>query len=262
MSSDDVIICYDSTNAGSIPSNADACMGYCDADFAGVWHDMVKRFPELAKRERIVSIGTRAGTVCRIYDVEPGNPLSAIEAAEQVKAMVGKGVYRPGVYCDGSEMPSVRAALRLLLSRHEYTLILANPNGARPTAEQLRQQDLDGIQYGWSSKGQAPAGTDVSAFLPDFFPPEHSIKHPAPVKKTGRPKVKATDIHLDRKHKPNRKATDIHPKVVAATIAGAITTAVEGVLHSHGIGVHLSPAEASAIATCAAAVAGYVKRSD
>jgi hypothetical protein len=248
MSSDDVIICYDSTNAGSIPSNADACMGYCDADFAGVWHDMVKRFPELAKRERIVSIGTRAGTVCRIYDVEPGNPLSAIEAAEQVKAMVGKGVYRPGVYCDGSEMPSVRAALRLLLSRHEYTLILANPNGARPTAEQLRQQDLDGIQYGWSSKGQAPAGTDVSAFLPDFFPPEHSIKHPAPVKKTGRPKVKATDIH---------------PKVTGAGLAGAVATAVIAVLKTRG--VHIDASEASAVATLSAVLAGYIaphKRSE
>lgn len=168
----DLITFYDATNADSIPANVVACAGYCDADFAGVWKTLVDRFPELAKQQRVLSVGTRAGTVCRIFDVEPGNPLSATEAAEQVKLMVAHGVYRPGIYADGSDMPAVRAALKATgLGRHQYVLWLASPTGVAPSAAWLVANDLDAMQYGWSSKGQAPVGTDVNVALADFFPP-------------------------------------------------------------------------------------------
>lgn len=183
---------YDATTASNVTrlaavqAGTAAAAGYCDANFASVWIEMIHTLPVLSAKQWVCSIGTRAGTICRIFDVEPGNPLTPAEAAVEVKKMVVKGVYRPGVYTMGSLMPSVRSALKSSgLKRGQYTLWLADPTGVRPTAQWLRDNDLDAMQYGWSSKGQAPAGTDVSAVLPDFFPEPKPKPAPKPTHDTG-----------------------------------------------------------------------------
>lgn len=174
-------------NVAAVKAGTAAVAGYCDANFAQDWITMVHDLPTLSKKQWILSIGTRNGTVCRLFDLEPGNPLDPAQLAANVVAMVKRGVYRPGGYADGNDMPAVREALgRTGLKRQQYTLLLANPTGVRPTAAQLIAQGLDGIQYAWASKGQAPAGTDVSCVLDDFFPPADPPKpKPKPTHDTG-----------------------------------------------------------------------------
>lgn len=185
--SDDVVIFYDSTNPGAFKQLTDpfALASYCDGGVApNGWKDTVGMFPALAAQQRVVSIGTRSGTVCRYFDLEPGNPLNAEQLAANVVAMVHHGVWLPGGYADGSDMPSVRAALKATgLKRSQYGLWLAAPTGIKPTAQWLIANDLDAVQYGWASMRQAPAGTDVNAALPHFFPP--IAPPPAPTRNSG-----------------------------------------------------------------------------
>lgn len=228
------MLMYDAVTPGAVLNVADvkagtaAVAGYCDADFAQDWITMVHDLPNLSKKQWILSIGTRNGTVCRLFDLEPGNPLNPSQLAANVVAMVKRGVYRPGGYADGNDMPAVREALgRTGLRRQQYTLLLANPTGVRPTAAQLIAQGLDGIQYAWASKGQAPGGTDISCVLDDFFPPADT---PTPAK----PKPKPT-------HNSGEAAADLRVNLTSHKMAIHGTTGHDVVfagkratLHFHG----------------------------
>lgn len=194
-----LITFYDAASPSAIAALAKtrsvvAAATYCDAKFAADFAQLCHDMPALSNEQRIASIGTRSGTVCRIFDKEPGNPLDAAQTAANVVAMFHRGIYLPGAYADGSDMPSVRAALKATgLPRSSYALWLADPTGKAPTEQWLIDNDFDAVQYGWASLGQAPAGTDVNVARAHFFP---AINPPKP-KPTTNSGIAKAEVHVD-----------------------------------------------------------------
>jgi hypothetical protein len=213
-----------STNPAPVDRPVGAYAGYVDGEFQSFTELVHNHWPG----HHVFSICVNSAGRAECLDIETGDAIPQ-DAAPWVARMRAAGVYRPCIYANSSTMPAVIANLRGV-PRENYRLWIA----AYPGTGENVPAGYDAHQY----FGTISGSWDYSVCNPDFFKPH-------PVKK-----------------KPVRRPTDIHPKVAAATIAGAITTAVEAVLHSHGVGVHLSPAEAGAITTAAAAIAGYVKHGD
>lgn len=234
--SDSFLIMYDAIpeNVGSIPGKAEAVAGYVDGNF--------KSFPLLVKRffphAHCVSINVFLGNLAAFADVESGNP---INTPDKVRAdfhfKKAHGVWRPGYYADHDHMVNIVLPGLVGIARSEYRLWLADWDGVR-----VVPNGFDAKQYANPKLTRHPFDTsivDIERFFPRTVKP---APKPAP--------------------KPKPKPKPIHPKVTAAGIGGALTTALVAFLNSHGVHVtHLTPPESAAIATAAAALAGYFKSS-
>lgn len=146
-----------------------AVAAYADLDYRSDWGQTRQKFPVLAREERVVSIAGSTNSTARILDYEPGNPCygDPTAAAAWVVRMQSEHVYRPGVYADRSDMPTIQRALAHL-PRRSYSLWLAFP-GARLPRRLL--QTFDAVQY------QFDRTYDVSLCRQDFFPPLKTAAH-------------------------------------------------------------------------------------
>lgn len=215
------IIMYDSVNADSIPIKAKAVAGYIDGNLRS-FPGMVRRFYPHA---HCVSIGIGVGNLAEVTDVEAGNPISTpAEVRADFDRKVAHHVYRPCYYANHTDMENIVLPGLVGIKRNEYRLWLAAWDGDASVPA-----GYDAHQY----SGGVSRPYDLSACRDDFFPASH-----------GRTPI-----------------SRVHPKVTASTIAGAITTTVLAILNTHGIRItHLTPAELGAVATAAAAIAGYVRK--
>jgi hypothetical protein len=207
----------------------------------------------------LFSITQQADRVAECLDVENGDA-TFTEIRPWYDWMVREHVYRPCFYASLSNMPQVMRELAGV-PRENYRLWVAAWSSDAVTH---LLEAYDAHQYYGTMTGEY----DYSILRPDFFkpppvkPPHHRV--------VGVPKKTDPTTGILRgpvlpprpAPKPARKATDVHPKVAAATLAAAIATAVQAVLTAHGVHAHLTTAEIGAITTAAGALAGYVKRSD
>lgn len=227
---------YDSTTPEVIPPDATAVGGYPHGDFV-TWPFLTKHFRKANK----LSFGIRTShTDCACLDCEKGDvdptDIAGIFDWCRVRQRMGK---RPKWYASRDNCPGIIKGLAEHgLKRDEYHILSAHyatdkdgnhiphicsPGGCGASFT------ADGTQ--WTDKALG-RNLDESLLSDSFFPP-------APRRK---PKVKP------------------HPKVTAAGIAGAITTAVLAYLSNHGI--HgLTTAETAGITTLAASIAGWAKSS-
>jgi hypothetical protein len=204
-----------------------AYAGYVETSFDA----LVAKF---GKTHHIFSIAMSASRDAECLDIENGDATAADARAWYLR-MRALGKYRPCLYTFEANMDAVKEAMAGI-PRSDYRLWIAAWSPEHPEA---LLDEYDAHQYYGTSTGPY----DYSILREDFFPTP-SIA-PKPAHNAPKP-VKA----------PKRKLTDIHPKVAAAGIVGAITTAVFAVLKSHG--VHVVSDEAGAITTLATAVAGFL----
>lgn len=170
---------FDATSADNIPLAAGAnpadmaVASYCDGNFANGWIGCVRKYPELSKQQRVVSIASRFSSIARIMDYEPGNRCYGDPngVAQWVLTMLAHGVQLPGGYADRSDMPALQAAwVKHKVPRDKTVLWLAAP-GADPTP--YLNQGFDAVQDAFDGK------FDVSVCKPGFFPGA-APKPPAP----------------------------------------------------------------------------------
>lgn len=233
-------IMYDSVDLDQIPADATAVIGYFDGRF-NTWAAVCRRWRH-ANKLSLTVLGSRqaAGADC-----EPGN-IDAAEtaawAADRLHAHPGE---RPVVY--GSRdlvvaagrrygIPAIleelhargipRSKVRILSAHYGRGAHICSPVscGAAFTA--------DGTQYTDRALGR---NLDESLLDDTFFP--------------AAPKRAPAVKRVVRKVKP-------HPKVTAATAGGSLGVIIAAVLHAAH--VHVTPAEASAIAAIASAIVGYL----
>jgi hypothetical protein len=224
---------YMADTAGSgapIPDDCIAVAGYVDG---------FESFPRLVHmyypHKHIVSIAVDPKYNAEFLDVENG-AAKVTDVGPWLTRMVGKKLYRPGIYCAMSNMPAVKAQIEgAHLKRSDYRLWVADwpdefATSARPT-EVLSGYDA------WQFQGTMTGPWDYSILADDFFPDPK-----APKRKARKAKVK--------------KAVKVHPKVAASTLTGALVAAAEAVCIHRGI--HLTPAEIGEVSTLAGAIAGYL----
>jgi hypothetical protein len=216
------LVMQDSISAGALTPGADAYAGYVDGNPAfRSFAGIVARFYPKA---HCFSITVRGGEAA-CADCETGN-MTPEQAGPWVREMLHLGHWRPCVYANASTMPAVQASLAGI-PRGSYRLWVAAFPGAGPSVP----AGFDGHQ--WADHGPHGENYDRSVLRDDFFPEPKPKPKPVP--------------------KP-------HPKVTAAAIAGALVTALQAFAHAHGINLlHLTTAESSAITTCAAVLAAYLK---
>lgn len=216
---------YDSVNVRAIPAGAKAVAGYVDGHWPTYSALLARHYPR-AHCLSITVLGGRAACL----DFEQGDVYRVSEAVQWVRRELQHGTWRPCVYANRSTWDGpLRAALRPFGSRirrwvADYDGVAEVPDG------------FDAKQF----TDHGPNGCDVSICLPDFFPARPLKKRPR------RPSLP---------HRP-------HPKVAAATLAGAAAVILQAVLASRGaLHVHLSQVEVAAITAAASSIAAAVKRS-
>lgn len=114
----------DSVDAAALPVGMDAYAGYV----GGFWPDyseIVQRFPKAYHK----SVAVNALENADILDCENGDAVPS-ECPAWIRRQIARGVKRPGVYANASEMPLVRAALNAdKLKRAQYVLWTADWDG-------------------------------------------------------------------------------------------------------------------------------------
>lgn len=228
---------YDSVTPQVIPKDATAVGGYPHGDFV-TWGFLTKTFKHANK----LSFGIRTShTDCACLDCETGDvsPTDFGGIIGWMRDRMRAG-HRPKFYASRDNIPPIIAALmKAGIGRSEYDILSAHyatdksgnhiphicsPGGCGASF------NADGTQWTDRSGG---LNLDESLLKDGFFPP-------AP------------------KRKVIKKPAKPHPKVTAAGLAGAVTTAVLAFANAHGVHItHLTTAETAAITTAAAALAGY-----
>lgn len=118
------VILYDSINADSIPSTAEAVAGYVDGKWA-TWSRIMRRFP----RARHVSITVTGGSAADCCDVEKGD-LSVASGVRWVERMHAEGHAAPGIYADLDAWPELLHALSSAgIHRAQYRVWTAHWTG-------------------------------------------------------------------------------------------------------------------------------------
>jgi hypothetical protein len=111
-------IMYDSTNPSAIPANAQLVAAYVDG--YGGYSAAVARFGA----SKVVSISV-ANNDADVADVENG-AMTPADLPGWIERQVARGVKRPGVYCNQSTWPSVKAAV----AGRNVSYWIADPGGA------------------------------------------------------------------------------------------------------------------------------------
>lgn len=151
------------------------------------------------------------------------------QAPGWVRRQHARGLARPGVYANQSTMPAVERALEQAgIARQSVRLIVAHYDGIAEVPV-----GFDAKQYTDHWEGR---NVDASVARDDFFD--------------------LATIPHKKKPRPARRRAPIHPKVKGATAGGISGVGVSVVLAA--LGLHVTPVEASGIATILAAVVGYV----
>jgi hypothetical protein len=224
---------YMADTAGSgqiVPTDVIAVAGYVDG---------YKSYPNLLKTyypdKHILSICVTSTDTAEVLDIEKGDAVPA-DAGPWVRRMLDKGIYKPCLYAQESNMDAVRASLGAAkLDRSEYRLWVA----AWPEA----------YANGIDRPGAVIGGFDAWQFYGTFTGPwDYSIVSSSFFRK----KVKKAPAHKTaiKKVKPTRKVT-------AATVVSAIVAAVTVVLKHNG--VDLTTAEAAELTALSAGVAGWLR---
>lgn len=98
-------VMYDSVDVAQIPADAAAVAGYVDGEWP-TYNELVKKFHNSQK----LSIAVFASDNAECLDVEKGDA-TPDQAPAWVKRQLDRGVSRPAVYSDVSDMPEVLALL-------------------------------------------------------------------------------------------------------------------------------------------------------
>ena len=233
---------FDSINPATVPSVAstshDAVAGYVD----GRWPDF-QALERLFPKAHHLSIAVTAADDADCLDIETGDAVPS-EAAGWVRRQHARGVARPCLYANVSEMPAVKANLDDAgLSRGSYRLWAAHWTYDLAVATAELANGWDAIQ--WTNKAQG-RDLDESVCVDSFFgqvtpprkPAKPARKHRIPVKKL-------------KKVLPKKP----HPKVVSGSLAGGVAAALITYLRKHG--VHLSDLEAGGLDLAVIYVIGY-----
>lgn len=228
---------YMADTAGSGAPTPDDCMAV--AGYVNGFESYERLVHMYYPHKHILSIATDPKFNAEFLDVESG-AAKVTDVGPWLDRMIGKGVYRPGIYCNASTMPAVKEAIESKWAdaignkwaRDRYRLWVAD---WRMTPQNRPVKVLAGYDA-WQFYGTETGPWDYSILAPNFFP---DPKAPAKAKR----KAKA------KKAKP-------HPKVIASTLTAAIAGGIEAVVTRHGI--HLTVAEVAEISTIAGAVAGYL----
>lgn len=216
-------VMYDSVTVNEIPSDATAVAGYVDGNFR-TWSQL-SRF-----KANKLSIAVSHTTDAAALDCEPGD-VPPSEVAAWVKRQLAHGQYRPVVYASRDTFPEILPLLTANgIKRTQYRIWSAHYSHLHICGSLSCGASFEADATQWTDRALG-RNLDESVLRDDFFPP-------APVKK---PKIK-------KPAKPVRKVT-------AAALAASVATAVQAAVHGKGLAI--TPAEASAIATAAAAIAGY-----
>ena len=167
---------YDSISVSQIPAQAACIAGYVD----GNW----QTFPVLQRafpHARLLSITVTASTDADVLDVENGDATIA-QAPAWVKRQQARGLYRPGVYAQASNMAALlaaleaagiaRASVRLWSAHYDLGAHICGPGTCRYPGIPA----CDGTQWTPAALGR---DLDESLLLADFFDPRPAPK-PAP----------------------------------------------------------------------------------
>jgi hypothetical protein len=196
-----------------------AVAGYVAPSSYLTYRTLVEQF---YPHKHILSITPSADGVAEVLDVERGDA-SPRDAGPWVRSMRARGVYRPCVYAQESNMSAVIESLRSI-PRAEYRLWVAAWNSIHEVPPGYDAHQFYGTMTGsW----------DYSVVSPTFFP-------------ASRPR-----------RKPSRPATHIHPKTAAATAGGALLTIIVAIVSPH---TGVTPTEGAGAAGLAAAILAYLKR--
>jgi len=143
---------YDAVTASAIPFKAQVALCYADGTFANCTAVKARQPVHL------ITIAVRTSGVARLLDVEPGDA-SPSQAGGWVKAMIGRHIWRPGIYANASTMPAVERSLQSAgLSRSQYVLMVAEWDG-NPT-----------VPGGFDAKQwRSTQSLDFDSFLTSFF---------------------------------------------------------------------------------------------
>lgn len=114
-------VMYDSIDVSRIPSDAEAVAGYVNGRWA-TWEEVKRRFPKAKK----LSIAVTSSADADCLDIEPGNATPS-DAPGWVKRQIARGVKRPVVYANRSQMPAVLTVLeRAGFERDDYRVWTAH----------------------------------------------------------------------------------------------------------------------------------------
>lgn len=227
-------VMYDSVTVGAIPRRPGAVLLYID----GRYRNWGQRWRFRANKLSITVLGDRKAAAA---DCEPGN-IDATETALWARDKIRTDPHSRPV-CYGSRdlvvsggrrygIPAILQELKVLGVRRDQVRILSAHYGMGPhicgpkTCGASFQ--ADGTQWTDQALGR---NLDESLLADDFFP--------------SKPK---------RKIIPRPKP--VHKKVAGAGAAGAIGVGL--IALAHAFGLHLTPAESSAIDAFAALLGGYV----
>jgi hypothetical protein len=199
-----------------------AVAGYVAPSSYLTYRTLVEQF---YPHKHILSITPSADGVAEVLDVERGDA-SPRDAGPWVRSMRARGVYRPCVYAQESNMSAVIESLRSI-PRAEYRLWVAAWNSIHEVPPGYDAHQFYGTMTGsW----------DYSVVSPTFFPAPHRQRQKAAREK---------------------QALAIHPKTAAATVGGALVTLIVAIVHPH---TGVTPTESAGAAGLAAAVLAYLKR--
>jgi hypothetical protein len=203
-------------------TSTDALAGYDDGRFNDIGQ-IERNYPG----HRHQAIAVFASDNGDWLDIETSDATPS-QAPGWVRRQHARGLARPGLYANLSTMAAVERALAAAgVARNSVRLIVAHYDGIAQVPA-----GYDAKQYTDHWEGR---NVDASVALDDFFDMA-SIAKP--------------------KKRPPAKKKVIHPKVKGATAGGISGVGVSVLLTA--LKVHVTPAEASSIATILAFLVGYV----
>lgn len=204
-------------------TSTDALAGYDDGRFNDI-AQIERNYPG----HRHQAIAVFASDNGDWLDVETFDATPS-QAPGWVRRQHARGLARPGVYANQSTMPAVQRALEAAgIARNSVRLIVAHYDGIPQIPA-----GFDAKQYTDHWEGR---NVDASVARDDFFDMAAIAKKPT-------------------KKKAKAKKQPIHRKVKGATAGGISGVGVSALLVA--LGVHVTPVEASSIATLLTFLVGY-----
>jgi len=167
------IVAFDSNERGHIPSSAQAVLGYNGGKYP-TYAGFVQDFPHLAAQGRVVDISVSSSTDATCLDVEPGDAPPAVVPG-WLKRQFARGVWRPIIYADRSDMQQV---LKILadagIALSSVRLWVAHPGGhphicrGSTCGFGLPESGVDATQHS-VPKDLGGWHVDISLMRGDFF---------------------------------------------------------------------------------------------
>jgi len=167
------IVGFDSTDRGKIPSSAQAVLGYNGGSWP-TYAGFVQDFPHLAAQGRVVDISVSASVDGTCLDVEPRDAPPAVVPG-WLKRQFARGVWRPIIYADRSDMQQVLGHLADAgIALSSVRLWVAHPGGNPHICRGstcnygLPESGVDATQHSWP-RDLGGWNVDISLMRGDFF---------------------------------------------------------------------------------------------